>query len=49
MAVGRAVTVACMGCMQADDIIAVSCGEQAFASNALDGCIAAVARASWSF
>ena len=30
--------------LQADHIIAVSCGEQAFASNALDGCIAAVAR-----
>ena len=30
--------------LQADHIIAASCGEQAFASNALDGCIAAVAR-----
>ena len=30
--------------LQADHIIAVSCGEQAFDRNALDGCIAAVAR-----
>ena len=30
--------------LQADHIVAASCGEQAFPSNTLDGCIAAVAR-----